>query len=112
MGFNHSLSNQPPIPHCWISVKIILINYNFKMRMSEISKHILIKPPWARTDQELLHVQIVLRSIKDYANYPVDIQKKIAEVGEYVKYESRRIIVREGHPAWNFYIILSGSGMV
>ena len=80
------------------------------MRMSEVSKHILIKPRWARTDQELLHVEIVLRSIKDYADYPVAIQRKIAEVGEYVKYESRRIIVREGHPAWNFYFILSGSG--
>lgn len=55
-------------------------------------------------------MEIVLRSIKDYADYPVAIQKKIAEVGEYVKYESRRIIVREGHPAWNFYFILSGSG--
>jgi len=80
------------------------------MRMSEVSKHILIKPRWARTEQELLHVQIILRSIKDYADYPVAIQRKIAEVGEYLKYESRRIIVREGHPAWNFYFILSGSG--
>lgn len=78
--------------------------------MSEVSKQILNKPRWARSSQELLHVEIALRTIKDYADYPVAIQQRIAEVGEYRKYESRRIIVREGHPAWNFYFILSGSG--
>jgi len=78
--------------------------------MSEVSKAILTNPAWARSETDLLHVEIQLRSIKDYADFPIAIQRKVAEVGEYRKYEARRIIVREGHPAWNFYFILSGSG--
>lgn len=83
-----------------------------EMRMSEESKRILAAPRWARTETDILHLEIVLRTIKDYASYPVSTQRQIAEVGQYVKYEARRIIVRQGHPAWNFYFILSGAVVV
>ena len=58
----------------------------------------------------MFKAQIALRNIQAYAEYPVRMQKKIVEVGRYEKYEAKRVVVRQGHPASAFYFILSGSG--
>ena len=57
-----------------------------------------------------LQAQTALRNIACFAEYPVRMQRKIVEVGRYEKYDSKRVIVRQGHPASAFYFILSGSG--
>ncbi|XP_060557163.1 uncharacterized protein LOC132717657 isoform X2 [Ruditapes philippinarum] len=85
---------------------------NRQMRIPEETKRILSKEFSHRTEQEVYHVTLALRNIKSFSEYPKRMQEKIAEVGLYEKYESKRMIVRQGHPASAFYFILSGAVVV
>ncbi|XP_045164864.2 uncharacterized protein LOC123528874 [Mercenaria mercenaria] len=85
---------------------------NRQMRIPEETKRILSKEISHRTEQEIYHVTLALRNIKSFSEYPKRMQQKIAEVGLYEKYESKRMIVRQGHPASAFYFILSGAVVV
>ncbi|XP_013414119.1 cyclic nucleotide-binding domain-containing protein 2 [Lingula anatina] len=85
---------------------------NRQLRLSEEAKRILTKPSGERTEQELNYVEISLRNIKAYSDYTVRMQRKIAEVGMYERFEAKRIIVRQSHPPNAFYILLSGSVVV
>ena len=55
-------------------------------------------------------MQVALRNIASFAEYPVRMQRKIVEVGRYERFGAKRVIVRQGQPASAFYFILSGSG--
>ncbi|XP_064632939.1 uncharacterized protein LOC135491170 isoform X2 [Lineus longissimus] len=85
---------------------------NQQLRIPDETKKILSKPPEERTDRDLYNVQIALRNIKSISEYPVRMQRLIAENGVYYKYGAKRIVVRQGHPATGFYFILSGSVVV
>ncbi|KAL3852329.1 hypothetical protein ACJMK2_015986 [Sinanodonta woodiana] len=85
---------------------------NRQIRMPEDTKRILSKRPSERTPQELYTAEITLRNIKAISEYPARMQRKIAEVGQYETYESKRVIVRQGHPATAFYFMLSGAVVV
>ncbi|KAK3602069.1 hypothetical protein CHS0354_008024 [Potamilus streckersoni] len=85
---------------------------NRQIRMPEDTKRVLSKRSSERTPQELYTAEITLRNIKAISEYPARMQRKIAEVGQYETYESKRVIVRQGHPASAFYFILSGAVVV
>ncbi|XP_052778604.1 uncharacterized protein LOC128216051 [Mya arenaria] len=75
-------------------------------------KKILLKKQKERTDEEQYYVQIFLRNYKSIAEYPVKMQKMIAQRAWIESYDIKRVIVREGHVPMCFYFILSGSAIV
>ncbi|XP_077870075.1 uncharacterized protein LOC144363027 [Saccoglossus kowalevskii] len=85
---------------------------NKELRISKEAKHILMKTPSERTEHELYLVTIALRNVKSIAEYPVRMQRSVAEVGWYEAYDAKRVIVREGQPPISFYFLLSGSAVV
>ncbi|KAL4227119.1 hypothetical protein ACF0H5_015092 [Mactra antiquata] len=85
---------------------------NRQMRIPEETKRILSMEISERSEKEVYTVTLALRNIKCFAEYPKRMQNKLAEVGLYEKYESKRVIVRQGHPASAFYFILSGAVVV
>ena len=44
------------------------------------------------------------------AEYPMFMQRSIAQRAWYEWYDAKRVIVREGHTAYSFFYVLSGSG--
>ncbi|XP_046561131.1 uncharacterized protein LOC124270147 [Haliotis rubra] len=85
---------------------------NKQTRISDDIRRILSKPPSDRTDQELYTAQIALRNITCFQEYPARMQRLLAAVGIYERFEARRVLVRQGHPASSFYFILSGTVVV
>nr|XP_006818445.1 PREDICTED: uncharacterized protein LOC102804482 [Saccoglossus kowalevskii] len=85
---------------------------NRQQRLSEEAKRILTSDRSQRTDYQLKYAQIGLRNIESFAEYPVRMQQKLCKVGWLETFEPGRCIVRQGHIAHAFYIILSGTVMV
>ncbi|XP_060069572.1 uncharacterized protein LOC132549641 [Ylistrum balloti] len=85
---------------------------NKSMRVPEETKKILCKNSRDRTEREVYVAQIALRNIKAIADYPQNMQLKIAQVGQYERYEAKRIVLRQGHPASAYYFVLSGEAVV
>ena len=59
----------------------------------------------------IFQVMIALRAHKQIANYPVRMQKLIAQYGFLECFEEKRCIVKQGHPPQAFYYIFYGSGL-
>ncbi|XP_052261967.1 uncharacterized protein LOC127865918 isoform X2 [Dreissena polymorpha] len=85
---------------------------NKEQRLPADARKILQKDQQLRTEKELEYLHLVLRSIKAFAEYPNNMQKKLCEAGWFEAYEPKRAIVRQGHPPHAFYFILSGSVVV
>ncbi|XP_052678101.1 uncharacterized protein LOC128159091 isoform X1 [Crassostrea angulata] len=82
------------------------------IRVPEETKRILCKPPSQRTEQELYSALLTLRNIEAFAAYPNRMQKMIVAVGQYERFEAKRIVVRQGHPGSSYYFMLSGAAVV
>ncbi|XP_077979880.1 uncharacterized protein LOC144435182 [Glandiceps talaboti] len=85
---------------------------NRQQRLSEDAKRILTTKSCHRTEFDIRYVQIALRNIQSFAEYPVRMQQKLCKVGWLEAFEPNRCIIRQGHIAHGFYIILSGTVMV
>ncbi|XP_070579571.1 cyclic nucleotide-binding domain-containing protein 2-like isoform X2 [Ptychodera flava] len=85
---------------------------NRQQRLSEDCKRMLTTKSTLRTDYDIKYIQIALRNIQSFAEYPVRMQQKLCKVGWLEMYEPNRCIIRQGHIAHAFYIILSGTVMV
>lgn len=83
---------------------------NKEQKLPQEAKRILQKPCDTRSERELKYLLLVLRSSQTFAEYPVRMQKMLCKVGWYEGYNSKRVIVRQGHPPHAFYFILSGTG--
>ncbi|XP_013417241.1 uncharacterized protein LOC106178564 isoform X2 [Lingula anatina] len=81
-------------------------------RIPQEAKRILQKQPERRTEKELKYLLIMLRTIKSFSEYPIRMQKRMCSVSWYEGYESKRAIVRQGHPPSAFYFILSGTVVI
>ncbi|KAL3851624.1 hypothetical protein ACJMK2_015357 [Sinanodonta woodiana] len=81
-------------------------------KVSQEAKRILKKKPTERTTEEIHYIQVALRNYKSIAEYPVHMQKMIAQRSWYEAFEPKRVILREGHVPLCFYFILSGSAVV
>ena len=52
----------------------------------------------------------MMNNYETLAEYPTSMQRLIAMKALYESYDAKRILTREGHRAFSFYFILSGSG--
>ncbi|XP_076117297.1 cyclic nucleotide-binding domain-containing protein 2-like isoform X1 [Mytilus galloprovincialis] len=84
---------------------------NKQMRMSQEGKRILSKLPKHRSEKEIQYATIALRNVKTIADYPLHIQQQFAMYGFYENYEPKRVIVKEGRPSENYYILIYGQVM-
>ncbi|XP_071481272.1 uncharacterized protein [Diadema antillarum] len=81
-------------------------------RGSEKLKTILAQRPEERTRPEIEVVLALLRKNKAFSEYQKETQLALAKVMEYQRFEPRRIVLKEGHVASGFYIVLSGTCLV
>lgn len=81
-------------------------------RLPVEAKRILQKPQNLRTRKEIHYLQIVLRRIRAFSEYPNDMQLKLCRVGWFEAYNPRRAIVRQNQPPQSFYFILCGTVLV
>ncbi|XP_071787067.1 uncharacterized protein [Asterias amurensis] len=81
-------------------------------RGSEKLRSILSEKATERTSGDVDVVLALLRKNKTFTDYNRETQKALAKVMEYLRYEPRRIILKEGHLASGFYIILSGTCLI
>ncbi|XP_041454073.1 uncharacterized protein LOC121407181 isoform X1 [Lytechinus variegatus] len=81
-------------------------------RGSEKLKNILSLRPEQRTRADIEVVLALLRKNKAFTEYQQETQVALAKYMEYLRFEPRRIVVKEGHVASGFYIILSGTCLV
>ncbi|XP_069828093.1 cyclic nucleotide-binding domain-containing protein 2-like isoform X2 [Dendropsophus ebraccatus] len=90
-----------------------LFKAKMEMVLSCEAKQILTSSPEKRTPEEAKLAMLSLRmTVSSFAGYPVHIQEKIARVGWYECFGPGRVIIRQGHVAQNFYLILSGTAVV
>ncbi|CAD5121606.1 DgyrCDS10103 [Dimorphilus gyrociliatus] len=78
-------------------------------KISQEAKRILQMHMNDRTEKEIQFLQIALRRIKAFAAYPQRMQQLLCKAAWYECYDTKRAIVRQGHPPLAFYFILSGS---
>ncbi|KAK2168762.1 hypothetical protein LSH36_14g03078 [Paralvinella palmiformis] len=53
-----------------------------------------------------------LQHLQSFAEYPLHMQEKLCKVAWFQEIPPKRIIIRQGHYAENFYFILSGQALV
>lgn len=90
---------------------------NFKAKrevhLSLEAIHILSLSPGSRTEEQLQTVLKALKtSVAAFGEYPLKMQRRLVSVGWYERFEAKRVIIRQGHKAENFYFILSGTAVV
>ncbi|MGH0139894.1 UNVERIFIED_CONTAM: hypothetical protein FKN15_041657 [Acipenser sinensis] len=84
------------------------LNFLPQREINNEIKTILSSPPQNRTREGIKLATLSLRMAVDtFAEYPIHMQEKLAQVGWY-----ERVIIREGHVPQNFYLILSGTALV
>ncbi|KAM8977671.1 uncharacterized protein RCH25_048502 [Pelodytes ibericus] len=84
-----------------------------EMVVSSEAQIILSSQPGKRTAEGIKQAMLSLRAtVSTFAGYPVHIQEKITKFGWYECFGSGRVIIRQGHVAQNFYLILSGTAVV
>ncbi|XP_070552935.1 cyclic nucleotide-binding domain-containing protein 2-like isoform X3 [Ptychodera flava] len=83
------------------------------MQLSPDAKQILSMPPEERTEEQKKIALLSLKSaVEAFAEFPIRMQRSLVSVGWYESYEASRVIIRQGHHAENFYMILTGTAVV
>ncbi|XP_041357807.1 cyclic nucleotide-binding domain-containing protein 2-like [Gigantopelta aegis] len=76
-------------------------------------KLILSMEPEDRTpDQQRLALVGLNSAVEVFGEFPIKMQQSLVRVGWYERFEAKRVIIRQGHTADNFYFILSGTAVV
>ncbi|KAI8495453.1 hypothetical protein Bbelb_269080 [Branchiostoma belcheri] len=81
-------------------------------RGSEKLKKILAIPPTERTRDHIQVLLALLRHHKSFQDYPTHTQILLSQIMIYQNYEARRIVLKQGHRPFCFYIILSGTVLI
>ncbi|XP_078602727.1 uncharacterized protein LOC144876850 isoform X1 [Branchiostoma floridae x Branchiostoma japonicum] len=81
--------------------------------VSDEAKAILRLAPEDRTEEQ---IQLALKSVRSavdvFSEFPIKMQESLIRVGWYECFDPKRVIIRQGHIAENFYFILSGTAVV
>ncbi|XP_066287696.1 cyclic nucleotide-binding domain-containing protein 2-like [Branchiostoma lanceolatum] len=81
--------------------------------VSDEAKGILRLAPEDRTEEQ---IQLALKSVRSavevFSEFPIKMQESLIRVGWYECFDPKRVIIRQGHIAENFYFILSGTAVV
>ncbi|XP_067933048.1 uncharacterized protein [Watersipora subatra] len=75
-------------------------------------KRILSKHPTMRTPKDIHALIVFMGNYDTLAEYPMLMQRKMAEKAWYEWYDAKRVITREGHVAYSFFYVLSGSAVM
>ncbi|XP_074638700.1 uncharacterized protein LOC141897140 isoform X1 [Acropora palmata] len=67
------------------------------------------KEPENRSETEVNNLVALLRGMKSFNKFSREAQRYVCRTMTYACYERRRIIVRQGHPGFSFFFIVSGS---
>lgn len=70
---------------------------------------ICAKKPDHRTEAEMNKLVTLLRGMKSFGKFSRESQRNLCQTMTYACYDRRRLIVRQGHPGYCFYFIVSGS---
>ncbi|XP_025095957.1 uncharacterized protein LOC112564977 isoform X2 [Pomacea canaliculata] len=73
---------------------------------------IMLLPPSERTQEECSLVLCNLQFFDSFRMYPLDIQKNIVLRGHFIALPPGRVLIREGHVAQKWYLVISGQGLV
>ncbi|KAI0227325.1 hypothetical protein LSAT2_022233 [Lamellibrachia satsuma] len=77
------------------------------------TRAILTMEPSRRTEEQRRTALHCLRSnVPEFSQFPVHMQEAIVRIGWFEMFEPKRVILRKGHPAENFYIVISGKASV
>ncbi|KAI8845803.1 hypothetical protein BJ741DRAFT_585856 [Chytriomyces cf. hyalinus JEL632] len=68
----------------------------------------LMKLPENRDEDDMRWINIFLSSLPALKKYSPPLRKSLSRVIQYSRFGSGRIILKQGHPAQHFYIIISG----
>ena len=68
----------------------------------------LTTDPSQRSDTDIQHVMIALKSVPNICDLPISILRLIVKFGFFEDFESRRVIIKQGHRPTAFYFILYG----
>ncbi|XP_064603627.1 uncharacterized protein LOC135469039 [Liolophura sinensis] len=84
-----------------------------ELQLSSEAKAILSMEPSKRTAEQL-HVALVAlnQSVEAFSEFPIKMQESLVRVGFYEHFEANRVIIRQGHFADNFYLIITGLAVV
>ncbi|XP_071089026.1 uncharacterized protein [Haliotis cracherodii] len=86
---------------------------NREAQLSTEAKAILSIDPGDRTEEQLhLALASLKQAVDAFGEFPIKMQRSLVRVGWYEHFERKRVIIRQGHVAENFYFILSGIAVV
>ncbi|KAJ3194801.1 Cyclic nucleotide-binding domain-containing protein 2 [Irineochytrium annulatum] len=81
---------------------------NFSGWLPSEMRELFRKPPEKRTEIGLQEMVTWASGMKAFREHKPAVQRMLLAVGRYERWHAHRTIVREGHAAINFYIILDG----
>jgi len=86
---------------------------NSENQINELTRNILTIVPEHRTpDQVEYAIKRMRASVDEFSEFPRRMQEEITKVAWLDQFEPKRIIIRQGHQAQNFYFILSGTALI
>ncbi|XP_067661280.1 cyclic nucleotide-binding domain-containing protein 2-like [Haliotis asinina] len=86
---------------------------NREAQLSTEAKAILSMDPGDRSEEQLhLALASLKQAVDAFGEFPIKMQRSLVRVGWYEHFERKRVIIRQGHVAENFYFILSGTAVV
>ncbi|KAK3611132.1 hypothetical protein CHS0354_014877 [Potamilus streckersoni] len=86
---------------------------NREKLISNEAKQILSLDQGDRTEEQLKTALLSLNQAVDaFGEFPIKMQRSLVRVARYERFEAKRVIIRQGHTADNFYFILSGTAVV
>ncbi|XP_071787770.1 uncharacterized protein [Asterias amurensis] len=83
-----------------------------EINLTTEAKNILSMPSSIRTAEQLQTALYGLQTMKSFAEYPLHMQEKLVKVAWFESVPPKRVIIRQGHYAENFYFVISGSAVV
>ncbi|XP_074650097.1 uncharacterized protein LOC141905196 isoform X3 [Tubulanus polymorphus] len=84
-----------------------------ELQISHEAKTIMSMDPKERTEDQLHTALVSLnQAVEAFGEFPIKMQQSLVRRGWYEHFEAKRVIIRQGHYADNFYFILSGTAVV
>jgi len=86
---------------------------NVESSLNEKARMILTTLPEQRTEEDRNYALKRLRAaVDEFAEFPLAMQQALAKVAWLDEFEPKRVIIRQGHTAENFYFMVSGTALV
>ena len=77
------------------------------------AKRMMNLEPKQRTEEMVRYITICLSfSVPEFLEFPIHMQKRIALYAYYEEYGPSRVIIRQGHEAHNYYMIITGNALI